>query len=336
MFIKKEKFTYDKFRLYSGNIFEFYLNPKLGKIGVLDIETTGLSPQKSKFILGGLLIFEEDGISVRQYFAESPKEEPEILSEFLKDVRELDTVVTYNGKHFDINFLKVRMAELGIFRDYTFPYNLDLYLVLNGYSSVKKFVPNLKQKTVENFMGLWESRTDEISGKESVDMYYRYVSTKDTELRRIIMLHNSDDIMQLAQLIPVLAKCDLHKAGFNLGFPVENLYLSKISFSGRELKITGRQRTPISYSAYGLDDSPIYIDFDRLSEEFYVNIPLIKKGDLLIADTRAVDFDFSEMNIYENFERGFVLLKNGNDINYREVNHFVKLLLKRVLEIIKM
>ena len=77
------------------------------------------------------------------------------------------------------------------------PYNLDLYLVLNGHSPIKKFVPNLKQKTVENYMGLWQSRTDEISGAESVELYNTYEKTGREDLESKILLHNSDDVIQL-------------------------------------------------------------------------------------------------------------------------------------------
>ena len=47
--------SYDE-ELYSGNIFRAYFDGL--KIGVLDIETTGLDPSRNKFILGGLLDME--------------------------------------------------------------------------------------------------------------------------------------------------------------------------------------------------------------------------------------------------------------------------------------
>ena len=51
--------------------------------------------------------------------------------------------------------------------------------MLNGHSPIKRFVPNLKQKTVENYMGLWQSRDDEISGAESVELYNVYEKNHD-------------------------------------------------------------------------------------------------------------------------------------------------------------
>ena len=151
MYITENLYTDEKFKKYSSKVLDFYIgNIPDKKIGVLDIETTGFSPQTCNFILGGLLIYKKDGVLVKQYFAESIDEEAAALKAFLDDVAQLDLIITYNGKHFDIKFLQTRMAELGILRDYQFPFNLDIYLVLNGHSSLRKVLPNLKQKTVEN------------------------------------------------------------------------------------------------------------------------------------------------------------------------------------------
>ncbi|MFV0517781.1 MAG: ribonuclease H-like domain-containing protein [Aminipila sp.] len=335
MYIIENNYTDDKYIRYRSRLLDFYIESHRElKIGVLDIETTGLSPQNSCFILGGLLIYTKDGVLLKQYFAESISEEKETLIAFLDDVKTLDVILTYNGKHFDIKYLKGRMAELGILLDYKFPFNLDLYLILNGHSSLRKLLPNLKQKTVENFMGLWSERKDEISGAESVELYRKYLATNSNEIRHIIMLHNRDDVLQLSQLLPILEKCDIHKAFFSLGFPVGNLYISKIRFEQKELKIWGYQRFPISYCSYGLDDCPSLLDFDRFSEEFYINLPIIRKSGLVIVDTKAFDKDFSALSAYEGFESGFIVLKQGNNINYMQTNHFIKLLLERVLEVI--
>lgn len=335
IYITEEKYTGSRYVKYSSRILDFYIgNIANKKIGILDIETTGLSPLNSIFILGGLAVYTENGVFFKQYFAEKPEEEAMTLKAFLDDVAKLDVVVTYNGRHFDIKFLKGRMAELGIFTDYRFPFNLDLYLVLNGHSALRKILPNLKQKTVEQFMELGSSRTDEISGAESVELYRQFVKTQSRELRDIIMLHNSDDVLQLAQLLPVFEKSDIHKAFYCLGFPVETLYITKISIDSKELKIRGYQRNPISYSAYGLDDCPCFFEFDRFSEEFYITVPVIKKSGLCIADTGAFEKDFSPLKRYENFQQGFLVLKQGNSVNYMETNHFVKLLAERILEVL--
>lgn len=335
MYIHEKNYIDNKYIKYQSRLLDFYIgNIKNKKIGVLDIETTGLSPQNNYFILGGLLIYNDSGVMVKQYFAENIQEEKQILIAFLNDIKSLDAIITYNGKHFDLNFLKTRIEKLEIQTDCIFPFNLDLYLLLNGHSSLRKLLPNLKQKTVENFMGLWSTRTDEISGAESVEMYKEFLVTKSDDLRDLIMLHNSDDVLQLSQLLPVLEKSDIHKAFFNLGFPVDNLFTTKISFDSKALKIWGRQKKPISYSSYGLDDCPCFFNFDKFTEEFYINLPIIRKSGLIIIDTKSLNSDFSSFENYETFNSGFLVLKQNNSINYMEINHFVKKLLKRILEVI--
>lgn len=54
------------------------------------------------------------------------------------------------------------------------PYNLDLYLCLNGHSEIRNLLPSLKQKSVEAYMGLAPGRGDEIDGKESIALYRRF------------------------------------------------------------------------------------------------------------------------------------------------------------------
>ncbi|MCL2816734.1 MAG: ribonuclease H-like domain-containing protein, partial [Oscillospiraceae bacterium] len=127
---------------YTSNAFDMYFQDC--KICVLDIETTGLSPGRSHFILGGLLSLEEGEARLSQFFAESLSEEKQLLAEYVSEAEKYDVLLTYNGKHFDIPFLLSRadQLELDIF---AMPYNLDLYLVLNGHSSLRKLLPNLKQ-----------------------------------------------------------------------------------------------------------------------------------------------------------------------------------------------
>jgi uncharacterized protein YprB with RNaseH-like and TPR domain len=70
-----------------------------GRVGVLDIETTGLSPTQHKVILGGLLIFDcgQPGL-ILQYFAEHPNQEKDLLSAYLEEINKCDLLITYNGK----------------------------------------------------------------------------------------------------------------------------------------------------------------------------------------------------------------------------------------------
>lgn len=313
--------------IYASNLLRFYFKDK--KIGILDIETTGLNPSQSKFILGGL--YELESKTMHQFFAETRAEEKEALAGFMKQVLRLDMVVTYNGRHFDLPFIQKRMEAFAM--NAALPYNLDLYLVLNGHSPIKRFVPNLKQKTVENYMGLWETRTDEISGAESVTLYNTYEKTGDKALGKKILLHNSDDVLQLARLLRVTSKSDFHKAMFHLGFPAGPLIVEKIRTSGNLLMVSGKQHAiRIDYRGFSFGDWPVEIRFDSKRADFSMKFPLIRNAGLCVIDLDAAGLCRSAFEIYPDYGDGFLALEKQNSRNFMETNHFVKAFIERFLQ----
>ena len=318
-----------KFLLYNSAAFQLYFGGL--KIGVLDIETTGLNPEKSNLVLGGLAFLnsQNNSIILKQYFADNIFEEKEVLHIYIKEVEKLDVLITYNGKHFDLPYLSTRCKKKSLLiPEDCFPYNLDLYLLINGYSELRKFLPNLKQKTAENFMGLWCNRTDEISGAESVLLYYDYLATKDKNLRDIILLHNSDDICQLSKLLPIITKTDFHKGMYNLGFPVKNLYITKIEIQKKYLHVLGRQRKNIiDYAQYDSDKQPCSIFFDSKSCEFEIFVPVFRKDGLTFIDLKTFLIDFSLLKNYSACFEDFLVIQTQNEINYLVLNHFIKILL---------
>ena len=326
---------------YTFGIFDMYFGNH--KICVLDIETTGLSPERSHFILGGLLSFEGNNKArFTQYFAESLSEEKEILERYLEEVGSHDVVVTYNGRNFDIPFLLTRAKKMEINVD-NHPYNLDLYLVLNGHSSLRKLLPNLKQKTVESFMGLWAFRTDKISGAESVTLYHEYLLKKekneDTSAHRdLLLLHNQDDVLQLSKLFPVLEKTDFHKAMYTLGFPVisgnKKLFVQNITFEKKYIKVSGVQTSlPVDFVSYGTGNDDCKIFFSKKSQTFEFFCPIFQKNDFVILDLLKLPVDLQNVfDEFPNFESGYLVFMSHNDIKYREVNFFIKNFLLKVLE----
>ena len=330
--------------LYSSALFDFYF--KGLKTGILDIETTGLNPSKNKFILGGL--YDCDSNTMHQCFAENRNEESSALICLLHELSKLDMVITYNGKHFDLPFIEKRRQVLSNALSYVsydniqnasskdsllirktaafqLPYNLDLYLVLNGHSPLKRFVPNLKQKTVENYMGLWQSRSDEISGAESVELYNEYEKTGDNSLREKILLHNNDDVLQLTRLVKVISKSDFHKAMFHLGFPVGNLIVEKIKLERNILFVSGKQQKhAIDYMEFSFDEYPVETRFDSRTSSFTIKFPIIRDSGMAIIDLEAAHVNTKEFSIYPGYGSGFLIIENHSEKKHMEINHFIK------------
>lgn len=317
-----------EYPLYASRAFRLYFEDM--DIGILDIETTGLSPKNSAFILGGLVTPKPDELKTEQFFAETLSEEKQTLDEFWKAVSEKDVLITFNGQHFDLPFMKERAH--GAIKE--FPFHLDLYLMVKKFSPIKKFLPNLKQKSIENYMGLWQYRKDEISGKDSVDLYYRFLSEKTQELKELILLHNHDDILQLYRLLKVLEKTELHKAMFCSGFPVKSgtsLFITDgIQIKSDQLRISGRQfRGPIQYQSYEHNGMMCHINFDKQNRSFMIHLPLINQAGLKLLDLEALGFFPDELKKYPSCQEGFLVLENQDEINYLETNHFIKLFIER-------
>lgn len=318
---------------YRSKAFELYFKDL--KLAAADIETTGLNPEKSRFVLGGLLTEEENGLKAHQFFAEDLSREQETLQAYLSALKDCDVLLTYNGHRFDLPFIRRRAgscAEL-------LPYNLDLYLLVKNYSPIRKFLPNLKQKTVENFMGFWEHRKDEISGKESVELYYRYLAERDPAVKRTILLHNHDDIIQLYRLLGVLEKCDLHRALYHMGFPVctgspeiSSLVVERISFSSDQMAVQGRQgQRAVSYRCFEWNGIPCSAQFSAGSRTFEVFIPIIRHSGMMLVDLQALKLDRSIFEKYPGCQEGFLILEEPGSAHYLEINHFVKVCLERIV-----
>lgn len=322
--------------LYASKAFDFYFQDF--RTGILDIETTGLSPDSSAFILGGLISYEEQ--SLEQFFVEDLAHEKEVLELFLNRLRDFDVIITYNGQSFDIPFLLKRAGKLGIPVNFTLPYNLDLYLVLNNHSTLRKILPNLKQKTVETFMGLWASREDEISGKESVYLYFEYLNTRNREIKEKILLHNRDDVQQLSKLLPILEKLDFHKAMHHMGFPARThlapgdwITLQKINLDSRQLNASGRQGNfPRNYASFGNGKAEYLVDFREKNHLFQITIPTQHHEDLVFLDLANILPGCSELKKYPFYENDFLIIKSLATINHLEVNHFLKLFMNSIGE----
>ena len=314
----------------SGAIWDGYFHGL--RTGVLDIETTGLNPRRDRFILGGL--YDGQTGTLHQVFAESTGEEAQALQEFARLVDEMDMVITYNGRHFDMPFLAERMGRTGT-EAKALPYDLDLYRMVQGYSPIRRFLPNLKQKSVENYMGLWQDRTDEISGAESVELYYEYMATKDPALEEKILLHNRDDVEQLTRLTKVMDKCDVHRAMNRMGFPVllegGCLQVNRVQLGRDQLTAEGEQgRLALDYRCYELEGYPAQASFSRSSGSFRIDLPLIRRSGMAVVDLRAAGLAEEDFARYPAGGSGFLVLQEGDEIRYREINHFVRAFLQRL------
>lgn len=318
---------------YQSNIFRFYFDDL--KIGIIDIETTGLNPVRSQLVLGGLLIPDFPGKKTIQIFSESKAEESSLLQSYLLKLKNLDVLVSYNGEHFDLPFLKARMQYHHIPCEALSQFqSFDLYRILDRYSTLRKLLPNLKQKTVETFLGLWQDREDKISGAESVELYHCFLRTGDPVIRNTILLHNKDDLLQLSRLMKVLEKLNLHKIMFHIGFIVSHqdkkIRIQRIDSQRDSILVSGvHKNIPMGYRCYQASHEAL---FSSVNHDFILRIPWKTVKGYTYIDLEEFSYDFSELEKYPGFQSGYLVVMGDGEINYAEVNHLIKFILKEILK----
>lgn len=331
-------------KVFSSKLMDKYFKDL--KIGVFDIETMGLKPAYAEVILIGLMEVCPDGrCIITQYFAEKKSEEAELLSALNEELKKYDYILTYNGKHFDVPFIQKRFEKNGLGSCRTLPHNLDLYLLLNGHSELKKILPNLKQKSVEEYMGLKVDRKDEISGADSIKLYEAFVSETDpsvkAELKAKVLLHNHDDLLQLYQLMPVIQKTNFHRGMSYLGFPIKsssgwpqlNLLKTRIDTKGVHISGTYRGET-FSYMSYDGFDTPYSCSFES-DGTFTFLLPVDRiKGSLFVNLGRFIDNPekLAMLSAYPGYVNGYLVLCENNLTSFMEMNMFVKAFLEEFME----
>lgn len=142
----------------------------------MDIETKGLS--NVPIILIGVAEIKKNKIVASQYFLRDYTEEPNIIEAYLSHLDEDSVHVTFNGKTFDVPFIKNRCRYVGI------DYNLDLphldlmYFAKNLW---KDTLPNCQLQTIEReIFGI--EREGDVPGQYIPGYYDTYISQNNTDL----------------------------------------------------------------------------------------------------------------------------------------------------------
>lgn len=322
--------------LFDSPIFSEYFSGM--NMIVTDIETTGLSPARSAVILGGAVMADGGGRKAVQFFADTVREERELLVRYAELLSEADVAVTFNGQRFDLPFLKKRMEY---HRIDTSPldrlYSMDIYRILRYHSHLPKILPNLKQKTVEAFLGDSAERKDEIDGAESVELYYEYgksTGEKRDRLRERILLHNRDDIVRLSDMMRILRTLNLHEILYEEGFPAlageADVFVRKIKTKKNMICAEGMVYGPhSSYRCFG-DGYEFVLSGD--SPDFQLNIFAEDVSGNMVADTVQMKVDCPSLREMGGYESGFLILRERENLNYREINSLIRNILGGLLQ----
>lgn len=170
------------------------------KVCFLDIETTGFSRKFNQIILIGFLYFDNSKTEVIQIFAGNKKDEKNLLSEFVKYISNFEVIITFNGDAFDIPFINSRLSYHSINYEIDKSLSIDILKVIRNNKNLLG-LEKYNLKAIENLLGI--NREDTISGKESIEMYYEYIKTKNNNIMDTILGHNYEDIYNLPKIIKI-------------------------------------------------------------------------------------------------------------------------------------
>ena len=319
---------------YHSRVYDEYFDGL--KVCVMDIETTGLNPNRSQVILGGLLVPEEECAELVQYFTDREGSEENLLRAYGDALSSADVLITYNGSSFDLPFMRQRFRYRGLDYPLNHIQSFDLYRALHYYSKMREILPNLKQKSIEIFLGLSPLRQDEISGGESVALYEEYLHSGSPASKQKVLLHNRDDLVQLASIVRILEKLDLHRILFYEGFTVtsgdKRAYVKSMTLTNKVFTITAdTENMSLDYYSFETGYQAIHKAEER---KLTVTIPFERRQGADFVDLESIDADFSQLLRYPSYESGYLILREKGKMNYAEVNKAVRIILGMILEAI--
>ncbi len=307
------------------------------KTAVFDIETAGLSSQKDMIISASFI--NEDGTELRQYFCDDPESEYLLLTRIFEEFTNLDAVITYNGESFDIPFVKKRAEKYSMGDMCPYVWNIDIYKLLKNYWMAGKLLPSLSQSSVENALGLSRDRTDTIDGSECISLYNMFLAKGDEDAKEKILLHNADDVRQLASIASRLSFIPFHKVAYENGS-----YLKVKSLSGPDdvgIRISRVYESMDSYTVNAktkpgmvpLSAFEEYFDleYDSFSGAARLVIRPKELEDYLYVDLTDMPVDISDFEMMEGFASNYLIIKQQGEIKYKEINMLVRELIGKIV-----
>ncbi|MBS3800633.1 MAG: ribonuclease H-like domain-containing protein [Thioalkalivibrio sp.] len=182
------------------------------RVGFLDTETTGLAGGAgSVAFLVGLATREAEGVRLRQWIMTAFAGEGALLAAVDAALDACEHLVSYNGKTFDLPLLRDR-RRMQRRPDACEPAHTDfLHPVRSLYGHAW---PDCRLRTVEErLLGL--VRQDDLPGSEAPWAWKTYLTCGRSEALEWVLRHNSDDILSLVLLGPVLARTLAHPVAYH-------------------------------------------------------------------------------------------------------------------------
>jgi len=178
----------------------------------LDTETTGLAGGAGTYaFLVGVGFFDDRGFVVKQFLMPELAEEKEMLTLLADELRPFRSMVTFNGRVFDLPLLQTRYIMKGIKADWGWDPHLDLLPVSRRlwrghFESCR--LGCLEEEVLGFFRG------EDIPGYAIPPLYVRFLREQRLSLLEPVLTHNRWDIASLAAL--AVSVCGIVESGEEL------------------------------------------------------------------------------------------------------------------------
>lgn len=189
---------------------------------VIDTETTGLAGGTGTYpFITGIGFWNENKFIVRQYILRDFCEEPAQLLAFSNDLNNTTSLLTYNGKSFDIPLLKTRFRINRMKEPFDGLPHIDLLhpcrrIYKNHFQS---FNLSILEAMIVGF-----ERSEDVPSHLIPKIYFDFLQNRNDDLLLPILTHNRDDIVSLYVLAQETARrIDIALSGASND---DNLYLS--------------------------------------------------------------------------------------------------------------
>lgn len=161
----------------------------------LDLETTGLAG--TPLFLIGTMVWQDGGLIVRQCFARDYAEERAVISLFLRDAARRRLLISFNGKSFDVPYVRVRAVTNGLAFSLRMAH---LDLLHESRRAWRRRLPDCRLQTLERHI-CGRLRSADIPGSEIPDAYHAFVRTGNAVQMADVLEHNRLDLATLAELM---------------------------------------------------------------------------------------------------------------------------------------
>ena len=170
----------------------------LPRLLFLDLETTGLAGGTGTFpFLCGIGFFDNNCFVIEQFFMEDYPQEAFMLRHLAERIKHADTIVSFNGKTFDVPLLSTRFINNRMRVNLELPH---IDLLHPSRRLWKGFLPDCRLETIEQKrFGIRRMRDVESSLIPMI--YFNYVRGHHQERILPVFDHNAQDIATLGALL---------------------------------------------------------------------------------------------------------------------------------------